>query len=379
MALTPSSDDDLAKLKGLGFGRYVYPLDQALGLNRLPLKLTVATMLEIAKESSRCESYEEAEKILRERTRIDTNDDTMRKVTNIIGKLVFQKDMEKADETWQKFESGTLHFPKEKKNHTLFLEIDGAMVPTRKDDNKGTIYKENKLCIAFSSDNIFWWTDKHGARQHRIDKREYTSYIGCVDIFTKLVLNLAIKNGYGRYKNTVLITDGATWIRNMKGYIMPDAQQILDFYHLKEHIIDYAKVIFYNDEEKYIKWSTTVSDLFKESKTNDAISLIKKNVKKGFQEPYDNLIQYIQNNINNIDYAKYLSKGFFIGSGAIESSNKTVLQRRLKYGAMRWHVDSGQAVVTLVAKSRSGLWEPDVARAVYSHFAEPLPQILKPV
>jgi hypothetical protein len=41
------------------------PIEQALGLDRLPLKITVATMLEIAKESIRCESYEKTEKILK--------------------------------------------------------------------------------------------------------------------------------------------------------------------------------------------------------------------------------------------------------------------------------------------------------------------------
>ncbi|MDR1111570.1 MAG: hypothetical protein LBP92_12995 [Deltaproteobacteria bacterium] len=371
--MKPSKKGDEAKLKELGVTGYVYPIDQVLGLTRLPFKMTVAAMLVIAKESTRSESYEEAEKILKERSQIETNDDTMRKVTNTIGKMVFENDIEISESAWEKFESGKLDFPKTKINNTLYLEIDGAMVPTRLDGKNGSIYKENKLCMSFSSDNIFWWTDKHGDRQHRIDKREYTSYIGGVEVFTKLVLSLALKNGYGKYKNTVLISDGATWIRNLKDIILPDAQQILNFYHLKEHITNYSKIIFNNDENIYTPWSKKVSDLFKTSDTDKAIGLIKRSRKNKYVSQLENLINYIQNSRNNIDYASYRSKGYFIGSGAIESSNKTVLQRRLKYGAMRWNVDSGQAVVTLVAKARSGLWESEVVQAAYNKYGEPMP------
>jgi hypothetical protein len=46
------------------------------------------------------------------------------------------------------------------------------------------------------------------------------------------MFSLAVRNGYGKYKETVLIGDGATWIRSMKEELFPDAQQILDFSHL---------------------------------------------------------------------------------------------------------------------------------------------------
>jgi hypothetical protein len=32
--------------------------------------------------------------------------------------------------------------------------------------------------MAFSDENLFWWTDKHGEKQHRILKKDYVSYIG---------------------------------------------------------------------------------------------------------------------------------------------------------------------------------------------------------
>jgi hypothetical protein len=248
MALIPSKPEYKVKLKEMGVSGYVYPLDEALGLTSLPFKLTVGAMLEVAKESTRCESYEDAESILLEKIGVKINDDTMRQVTNTIGSIVYNNDVNAAEKLWK--EMGKIRSSKFKSNHTLYLEVDGAMLPTRQENIKGSVYKENKLGMAFSTDNIYWWKDKNGDRQHRILKKEFTSLIGDSDSFTKLMLLLAIKNGYGNYKNTVLISDGATWIRSMKDFIFPDAQQILDFYHLKEHITNYFKKIYNFNENK---------------------------------------------------------------------------------------------------------------------------------
>jgi hypothetical protein len=40
----------------------------------------------------------------------------------------------------------------------------------------------------------------------------------------------------------------------MKDKFYPDAQQILDYFCLNEHISDFVKVIFYNQEDKYQPW-----------------------------------------------------------------------------------------------------------------------------
>jgi hypothetical protein len=75
---------------------------------------------------------------------------------------------------------------------------------------------------------------------------------------------------------------------------------------------------------------------------------------------------YITNNIKNIDYAAYEQKGYFIGSGAIESGNKIVLQQRLKQAGMRWNVETAQNLLTLKAKAESGLWHTDVELFILS-------------
>ena len=96
----------------------------------------------------------------------------------------------------------------------------------------------------FSSDNIYAWTNKHGEKECQLNKREYVSFIGSVIEFKKHLFACALKNGYGTYEKKVLIGDGATWIRNMREELFPDAEQILDYFHLCENVNTYAKHLF---------------------------------------------------------------------------------------------------------------------------------------
>jgi hypothetical protein len=377
MALIPSTFNDAEKLKQLGIKGHIFPLDEALGMDRLPFKMTVASMAEVCKEATRAESFEDTEKLLKERTDIRINDDTIRSIVTSTGTRVFEQEKQEADKLWSQLEAGKLILPEAKIDHTFYIEVDGVLVPTREEGKKGTIFRENKLGEVFSSDNFLWWFDKHGERQHRILKRDYTALIGDNVDFTKLIFALALRNGYGKYKRTVLISDGATWIRTMKNAIFPDAQQILDFYHLCVHITDYTKIIVNNDEIAARKLSEKISNLFKEGHKEEAIDLIKLSSKSYATDALNSLMTYINNNIDNIDYAKYRAKNFFIGSGAIESSNRVVIQRRMKNGPMRWNVESGQAMATLLAKSKSDHWEDQVVNPMYEYYGEPNPNLLK--
>jgi hypothetical protein len=160
MALVPSTKADSEQLASLGHKGYVFPLDEAFELNKLPFKITVAAMLDIARESCRIPSYEEAEQILKEHSSIVINDDTMRSVSNALGALIYANDTRLANEAWNNFCSGKLKFPEQKKDHILYLAVDGAMMPTRQRNDKGSTWKENKLGMAFSTDNFFYWKSK---------------------------------------------------------------------------------------------------------------------------------------------------------------------------------------------------------------------------
>jgi len=274
---------------------------------------------------------------------------------------VFDEDMRTATRLRDQFAVGGVDFGGGRaKDGILYIQTDGAALNTRSKDDEGSTWRENKLGLVFSSDNIRYWTDAKGRKQHRIYKREYVSYVGGVDIFKWLLLSCAVRNGYGKYMKTIFIGDGATWIRNMVSELYPDAQQILDFFHLSENVYKFAKALFNMDEQRYRPWAEDLCERLKASKYDGVLCDLREYKEKPLPNSDINLYNYIENNIDNIDYAKYLQEGYFIGSGAIESGNRLVLQQRLKQPGMRWNEHTAQPLLTLRAKYESGLWEKDV-------------------
>ena len=56
-------------------------------------------------------------------------------------------------------------------------------------------------------------------------------------------------------------------------------------------------------------------------------------------------------------YASFLKKGYLIGSGAIESAHRNVIQQRLKLSGQRWSMVGAQRIANLRAYQKSNRWE----------------------
>ena len=120
------------------------------------------------------------------------------------------------------------------------------------------------------------------------------------------------------------------------------------------------------DEQKYRPWAKDICNKLKKGKFQHVLNELS-SIKDIPNNCPVNLFGYITNNINNIDYPAYEKKGYFIGSGAIESGNKIILQDRLKRAGMRWNVVTAQALLTLKTKAESKLWNADVVKPFLSH------------
>jgi hypothetical protein len=362
----------------LGLGINVFPFDEIVGISILPFKMSVKAMLETAYWVEKSTSFAAAAKILARGTDIDIDPDTIRTVAKHIGEIVFHNDMMEAEKAASLLTLNKVEFPLQKKKGILYIKVDGALLHTRQKDEQVAGWKEIKLGMVFSSDLFVRWLDKEGKLHQSIGKREYITYIGDVDIFKMHLFALALRNGYGQYEETVLISDGASWIMNIKEELFLDAQLILDFSLLCENISTFGKAVFDMDEKKYKPWVEELVDLFKKSDIDEAIKKINALGQKNIAKSKFNLLGFINNNLNNIDYAEYTKRDYFIESRAMESVNRTVHHGRLKRPGMRWNKETGQYILTLMSKAMSdisrgclatdGIWKRDVERAISSKY-----------
>lgn len=362
--LRPQDAESAAQLKKLSGSKTVVPLDIALGTDSLPFKITVPMMLEMSYWAAKMSSYQDTEEHLLRTHGIKISDDTIRQVVNYLGRLVFEEDCREADQAMYLFNA--CQIPDDhSKSGVLYLQTDGAAVNTRSKDENNSSWRENKLALAFSSDNIHYWTSRTGEHQHRILKREYVSFIGSVQDFRAHFLALALRSGYGHYRETILLSDGATWIRSLKEEVFPDAQQILNLFHLKENTYAFAKAIFHADPVKYNPWAEDICNQLEDGKWQQVLRSLAPYRDMQAGAGFVNLYTYIDNNKNNIDYPLYKRNGWFVGSGTIESSNKIVMQNRLKPQGVRWNTTTAQYMLSLKAKLESGLWDTYVVPFIF--------------
>lgn len=298
-------------------------------------------MIEIAFWGQNQPSFQKASEIIYRVHNTKISYVTVMNITKFIGKIVYNYNYNKALEIWNN--RTNIEMQSTSKKGTLYIQADGAAVNTRIEDENGSTWRENKLGIFFSESDMY----KRKNKSNIINHKEYVAYIGSVDTFRILVFAKAVELEYWKYENIVFISDGATWLRNMITELFPEAVQILDKFHLIENIYDYAKYIFKDDMQKVEEFKDKIIGYC----YSGEFDLIEKELEKykNIQVPKTvcNLPVYLENNRDKINYSKYEHNGWFVGSGAIESSNKTVVQLRLKQAGMRWSVDGANYMIAL--------------------------------
>jgi len=153
----------------------------------------------------------------------------------------------------------------------------------------------------------------------------------------------------------VFITDGAAWLKNWIEDSFPDAISILDFYHAAEHLHQFCTEVI-KDEKKQQQWAAQQKELLLESKTVEVIANIKK-IAGNTRTAAQKLIAYYQSNLKRMDYKKYQQIGCgLIGSGAIESAHRTVVQKRMKQSGQRWSQKGAQHMLNLRVVRKNQQW-----------------------
>ena len=221
-----------------------------------------------------------------------------------------------------------------------YVSVDWSMYYTREEDWKeiklGRIYKHEDLmevskdrCELLSSDYVAHL----GSSKDFLPKMEY--YIENI-------------------KNKVFIADGARWIWNWVEDTYPDCEQIVDFFHAKEHLCEFAKEHF-KDKSYREKWIDKQSEVMLNKGISPVIKTLNKLPEK--TEKLRQLIGYYTNHQKRMQYHLFKEKGLIIGSGAIESAHKDVLQKRLKLSGQRWTKRGLQQMAQLRVAYKSKKWD----------------------
>jgi hypothetical protein len=156
------------------------------------------------------------------------------------------------------------------------------------------------------------------------------------------------------------LTDGGNGLEDCLldavGGLAKQIHFVLDFYHAAEHLQVFAKEFLTTDEarkQQVDAWCHTLKQRGGRTLYEELEHLDLKAASPHVREEHRRLLGYFGNNLHRMDYPEYVSRGWQIGSGAIESACKTVVGRRLKGGGMRWRESGTHEMCQLRALYRS--------------------------
>jgi len=199
----------------------------------------------------------------------------------------------------------------------------------------------------------------------------------------------ALRRGLGTpaVRTVVVLADGARWIwdraRAFLGLPGVEVVEIADIYHAYGYLWAVGHALHGAGSLRATAWVEALKDqLYRhgaapvlaalaalEPTTAEALTAI------------DDARTYFTRNAARMDYPRFVARQLPIGSGAVESSCKCVVEARLTQAGMRWGVPGSQAIASLRALHRSGRWaafwqtHPDRYQPPTADAAPPTPRV----
>jgi len=247
----------------------------------------------------------------------------------------------------------------------LYVQMDGTGVPVVKKETAGRKGKldgvpartrEAKLGCVFTQTK--WDHDGYALRDP--DSTTYTGAIENAEQFGKRLYVEAWKRGWSRAHKKVVLGDGAEWIWNLAQEHFPGAVQIVDLFHARQHLWDFARLLYPNHTKRRNAWiglhQKRWLDQGRIAKLVASLHAIQ-TADADLAKKIRNEIDYFTTNAARMNYPRFRKQHLFVGSGVIEAGCKTVIGHRLKQSGMFWTVNGANSILALRCSHLNGRFE----------------------
>lgn len=138
--------------------------------------------------------------------------------------------------------------------------------------------------------------------------------------------------------------------------------KILDIIHVSEYVWEAGTAIYGEKNPNRRAWVREKLLAILDGKVGYVIGALKQIMRKNkfSQSKLDTIrkvIRYLTNHKHMMHYDEYLSKGYPIGTGVVESACGSLVKNRMERNGMRWSIDGAQAMLQLRAVARNKDWE----------------------
>lgn len=237
---------------------------------------------------------------------IEVNESQVYRTCQNLAESLEEDELSKPSEALSETES--------RESEQVYAMVDGSMLFT--DDG----WQETKVGRVFQASHYI----ENEEHRWKIQTSQYIAKRGYYGEFTTSFERMLPPSSACK---KIFVTDGATWIGQWIARQYEGAVHIIDFFHVCEKL---ASVAPKNDSN----WLAKQKEAMLNSEVENVLVAVKALPEQG--DVIQTLIAYLENHKHQMDYRHYRAQGWMIGSGAIESAHRTLLQVRMKRSGQRW-------------------------------------------
>ena len=254
----------------------------------------------------------------------------------------------------------------------MYISYDGTGVPMvpwetvgrkGKQADGGSKTREAKLGCVFTQTGL----DDQG---RPVRDEASTTFVGAIEtaeVFGTRIYGEALRRGLQQARQMVVIADGARYNWEIAALHFPNATQIVDLYHARQHLHILATILVPDSGAEQNRLLHRWRELLDKDGLESILRSAQRQLPRGREQrkAAEKEIGYFRNNAERMRYGHFRSQGFFVGSGVVEAGCKTVVGQRLKQSGMEWTVKGANAIIALrcchLSNRMAEFWEQRAA------------------
>jgi len=204
--------------------------------------------------------------------------------------------------------------------------------------------------------------DENGRRDRKVPS-VIDGTLGDADAVFELLRYHLLRMGAHEAQSVVFVGDGAKWIWRRTGALRealgldPESfHEIVDYFHVVERLTELSKTQDRWGEEARMSWLHTQKKRLKAGDI-EAIEDVVRIIGTRKDADMETESEYWARNRERLRYATFREQKFPIGSGAVESAVRRVINLRMKGASIVWTEEKAEGMLHLRAHAKSGRWQ----------------------
>ena len=202
---------------------------------------------------------------------------------------------------------------------------------------------------------------------HTTDLSYFSRVMECHEFTAKATLE-TVRRGTLTAGKVAGVVDGAVWEQDFLAVQCPDAVHILDWCHGVGYLATCAQALYGTDTTENHAWLAAQREVLLHGDPQVVLARLRGlrddltlQAGEGPSLPalgvLTDSLDYLTKRADMLRYAEFRAAGYPIGSGAVESANKLVVEARLKGAGMHWAPAHVNPLLALRGMACSDRWE----------------------